>query len=97
MGGLGVRDACPLHNEERQAEVRMQILQKALDEVLATVSQRILADILTPKLKSQGLLLSKREERNLINHILKRQEAPLELRSWRFWGVSAFLCKRRSG
>jgi len=63
----------------------MQDLQKAIDEVLGKMPEEILLPLVAQKLKSQGLMLSKAEQRKLVARILGNDTATIKLRAWQFW------------
>ena len=48
----------------------MDILQKALDDVIGSLPQQALADLLAEKLAEHGVKLSPRQERKLQAHLL---------------------------
>jgi hypothetical protein len=48
----------------------MQILPKALEDELGKIPEQIFGQLLTRKLKAQGVKLSRSEHRRLQNHIL---------------------------
>jgi hypothetical protein len=63
----------------------MQVLQKGFEAALGKLPEQILSQLLATKLKAQGQTLSKRDQREIVTHILAGNAFPIKLREWQFW------------
>jgi hypothetical protein len=63
----------------------MQILHKALEDERGKIPEQLFGQLLTRKLKAQGVKLSRSEHRRLQNHIFNGESKTLRLRHWRWW------------
>jgi hypothetical protein len=63
----------------------MKILHNTLEMALGKLPEQIFGQLLTRKLKANGIKLSPRERRRLENSILSGESKTLRLRGWRWW------------
>ena len=63
----------------------MNILQKALDDVMGSLPQQALADLLDEKLAEYGVKLSPRQKRKLQAHLLAGEGDIFQFRRWAWW------------
>jgi hypothetical protein len=63
----------------------MQILQQVLEDALGKLPDQLFGQLLTEKLKAQGIKLSRSEHRRLQHHLLSGTSNMLRLKRWRWW------------